>query len=683
MNRNKTHSLIIVIITIACIGFSIVSFIERWEFWVSPVLVIGAAILWVLHVTQRMEVRYREMFYLLYGMFASFFYGMHETSFFDVAVVTMLMLVLYSLMDHYYMLNLILTEYAVIMSVQFTLALRSGSVVFSTINTSRVFLQAFTVLGVYLLSRITISNRREAAEVLAHRERDIESYDGDMEDFLSNISHELRTPINVVNGMSTLLIKKGTGAEAEAIREAGIRLSYQIEDIQDFTEIKRGRVVIEEENYMTTSLINDVVTGFRRYEDANELELVVDMDTDVPSMMRGDIRKLHKIFRHLLDNAVKFTQRGGVYIRVYAMPKAYGVNLCIEVTDTGCGMTRKDLSAVAKGLYQANKQRNRSTGGIGIGLPVVYGLSHAMGGFVKIESERGRGTTVRVTIPQKIVDGTPCLRLNAPLEGDVVFHVRSEKFKVPQVRDFSRNMAIHIAKGLKYPLYSAESVQEVERYLAKMNVAYIFMGQEEYEANAKYFDELSRQDIGVAVSAHTGFRPSAGSRVIVLPKPLYSVPVTMLLNEGKDACFTAREQERKPLFDGARALVVDDEPMNLVVATGLFRDYKMVTDTAESGREAIEKYKAGDYDIIFMDHMMPEMDGVEAMRRLREAAREKGVATPIVALTANAVSGAREMFLREGFDGFISKPINMSDFERIVKHVLPSSLVSYEGGDAK
>ena len=134
-----------------------------------------------------------------------------------------------------------------------------------------------------------------------------------------------------------------------------------------------------------------------------------------------------------------------------------------------------------------------------------------------------------------------------------------------------------------------------------------------------------------------------------------------------------------PLFKGVKALIVDDEPMNLVVATSLFREYDMIIETAPSGREAIKKYRDNDYDVIFMDHMMPEMDGVEAMKLIKASARDLDREIKVIALTANAVSGAREMFIREGFDGFIAKPINTADFERTMLKILPSEKISYEG----
>ncbi len=130
-----------------------------------------------------------------------------------------------------------------------------------------------------------------------------------------------------------------------------------------------------------------------------------------------------------------------------------------------------------------------------------------------------------------------------------------------------------------------------------------------------------------------------------------------------------------------RTLVVDDEPMNLVVARSLFSNYEMITETAASGKEAIQKYRTGEYDVVFMDHMMPEMDGVEAMKQIKYAAADTGRRIIVIALTANVVSGAREMFMKEGFDGFISKPINTADFERVMLQVLPDSMTEKGGAD--
>ncbi|MCR4896471.1 MAG: hybrid sensor histidine kinase/response regulator [Lachnospiraceae bacterium] len=680
MNQRKTENFIILLVSFGCISLTLESLLLHWEFWVPPLLIAGAILLWAMNLTGKPSFPVRKGNYLLFAILAVFYHGVHETSYFDVSIVIVLMMVAYSFFDARFMVNIFLAEYGIIMCIQFMLAMSNPEEIFTPLNISRLLLHVAIVIMIYFVCIKLIDDRAETEEIHRKKDEQIEYYNADMEDFLTNISHELRTPVNVVNGMSDVLIKKNGGKEARSIKDAGIRLAYQIEDIQDFTECKREKVMLEEEDYMSTSLVNDVVTSFRMMENAENLELVVDLDPSVPTAMRGDIKKLHKIFRHLLENAVKFTRKGGIYIRLFTEEMDYGANLCIEMTDTGIGMDRKAILAVSEGMYQVNKRRNRSSGGIGLGLFIVYGFAHRMGGFVKIESEKGNGTTVRVTIPQRVADAHPCLAIDGNFTGDILFHVRSGKYKVPKVRDFYRYMATHVARGIRVPLYSAETVQEIERLREKLNVTFIFMGQEEYEANPSYFDELSKGDMVVAVSAYAGFHPTPGSCVITMPKPLYGYPVVKILNEGKAAKnIEYADRFVKPVFRNLKALIVDDEPMNLVVATSLFADYHMDIDTAASGQESIRKFCDGDYDVVFMDHMMPEMDGVEAMKLIKEAATDLGKKAVVVALTANSVSGAREMFMKEGFDGFIAKPINLSDFERVMLQVLPESKIDRGG----
>ena len=679
MERTKTNRFIITLASIAGVGLAVESVLLGWEYWVPPLIIIGAVLLWVMHIIEVPEVKTREVYVFLYVVLVVFFHGVHDTSFFDVVVTMSLAFTIFSLMDRMFMMHALFFEFMVISVIQMVLAINSGGIDFSAFNISRMILHLVAVCCIYLSCIKAIHNRHAATAVMREKDEQIEGYDADMEDFLTNISHELRTPVNVVNGMSDLLIKKDVGDEVFSIRDAGIRLSYQIEDIQDYTETKRHNVILEEEDYMPTSLINDVVTSFRLHEDETDLELVVDISTKVPAMMNGDIKKLHKIYRHLLENAIKFTRTGGIYIRMNTEEAPYGVNLCIEVTDTGIGMSVKDLENVSEGMYQANKTRTRSSGGIGLGLSIVYGLAHSMGGFVKIESEKGVGTTVRVTIPQKVVDDHMCLELSESFTGVVIFHVRSDKYSVPRIRDFYRDVAVHIASDIRVPLYPAETIREIDALMERLDIRYIFMGEEEYNENPEYFDNLSKGDMVVVVSGRHGFKPRAGSGVMVMPKPLYAYPVMKILNEGKDATnIELGDSLVRPSFEGIHALIVDDEPMNLVVASGLFREYGMIIETASSGRESIEKVANNEYDIVFMDHMMPEMDGVEAMKRIRKVAEDKRIQIAVVALTANAVSGAKEMFLREGFDGFIAKPINIPDFERVVQRVLH---ISHKGGD--
>ena len=679
MGDIRKERLVMVIVTISALGCILQNVVSKWEFWVPPIIVIGMILIWVRHLSLEGDsVKRYNMYYLFTGLLI-FYYGIHNVGYFEISLYTVLFMAIFSLSDRVVILNLILLEYAALMVLQYIFHIRTDGITMDTSSITGTILYISTVFSMYFFCRFTLNYRITADEKMEKWQAAVKENNDDMEDFLSNISHELRTPVNVIGGMTSILKKEQDEEELEAIESACRRLSYQIEDIQDYTEIKRGELVLSEENYMVISLINDVVSLYKSYENKKNLEFIVDLDPKTPTLLNGDIKKLHKLFRYLLDNALKFTRKGGIYVRVYSMPQKYGVNLVIQVTDTGVGMTRSDMANVSKGMYQANKKRNRSTGGIGIGLPIVYGFVHKMGGFVRINSKRGRGTTVRLTIPQKVVNPTPCLALDEGAAKDLIFYIKPEKYKEPQVRDFYRSMAVNLATGLHLRLYSATDVKELERLLGDLDVSHIFTGQEEYAQDKDYLDQLAEKGYKVVVNADDTQALHRGKSVMAMAKPLYSFPIVRIINEGEAGEAKGFDEGKNLDVKGMSALIVDDEPMNLVVASGLLRGYGMIVDTAESGKEAIEKYDSAEYDVIFMDHMMPEMDGVEAMKRLRFIADEKGRHPIMIALTANALSGAREMFMNVGFDGFVAKPIDIKEFERVMKNVLPDHTGEKEG----
>ncbi|MBO7335438.1 MAG: HAMP domain-containing histidine kinase, partial [Lachnospiraceae bacterium] len=205
MDRIKNEKFIILLATLACIGLSVESIVMGWEFWVPPLILAGAVSLWVMDLSGHVPVGIRKAYYLVYAMLALFYHGVHETSFFDVAVVFMLVMVAYSLLDSIYMMNLFLLEYVVVMVIQFVMAFRGETVSLGTLEISRVILHVIAVVLVYFTCIRSINDRAEAENTDKEKEERIKAYEADMEDFLSNISHELRTPVNVVNGMSDLL----------------------------------------------------------------------------------------------------------------------------------------------------------------------------------------------------------------------------------------------------------------------------------------------------------------------------------------------------------------------------------------------------------------------------------------------------------------------------------------------
>ncbi|MCR5402299.1 MAG: response regulator [Butyrivibrio sp.] len=670
----RSHNIVLVILTITSIGAMAESLFRGWEMWVPPLIGAGIIAAWWMHIIQYGEASMRENYYLIFAMLVSFYHGVHRTSLFDNMVISAMLMGTMVLLRKKRFLRLLLAEYFLLLAIQLGMAAYYGEDLSDSVTVSRIGLHVVAIAILYTALSASLEKGVSDDEEIDRLKREKSIYDHDMEDFLVNISHELRTPVNVINGLSDLILRKEKRDDVRSIRNAGLRLSHQIECIQDYSEIQRRDVKLEKDRYSVIALVNDVLTDYGLATRNQKLEFLVDLDPTVPAVLKGDFGKLHKIIKHLLNNAFKFTRSGGTCLRISALKKDYGINLIIEVTDTGIGMSQKSIESVSRGIYQANTKRNRSTGGIGLGLSIVYGLVRSMDGFVKIESERNKGTTVRVSVFQEVIDPSPCLSVTTDRFINGVLYIRPEKFSNARLGELYRNLAKNLAAGLRVNLYFAIDMDDITRLIARGDITHVFTGVEEYMEAPGYFDDLSEYDIVVAVSAGRDFAVSDGSGVIVMPKPLYVYPVVQILN-GKTgrAVGVQNEEKRKPEYNGVKALVVDDEPMNLVVAKGLFEEYKMMIETAESGMEAISRFEKDSYDVIFMDHMMPEMDGVEAMKRIKRIAELEGRDVRIIALTANAVSGAKEMFLREGFDGFIPKPIKISKFESVMDRVLSDS----------
>lgn len=660
------------------------SLLLGWETSAIILLLFGLAASWVLHITEKIPESIRLWLYFILTMLAVFFYGIHETSIYDLAPLMIMIIILYSVTEKYSIIRICVIMYYLIMGYDLIFVI-GDSVEFSPLVISRTLFHLVLVFVAGYMASILIQRHNKERKDTDDKIANLEETNRRTEDFLTNMSHELRTPINAVTGITAVMLKNEENADRRkdilSIHIAGHRLFDQIGDILDYTEIDTGRIKVSEDTYMILSVVNDIIVGKRLAERENMPELVFDIDAAIPSVLLGDEKKIKKILGHLIDNALKFTKKGGIYVRIYALRKEYGINLCIKVSDTGVGIAEEELEKIKERFYQSNSGRNRKAGGLGLGLPIVYGLVSAMEGFIQIESTEGKGTTVSVSIPQKVLDETPGMVVENRNDLCPACYLGAEKYEVPEVRDYYNEMISHMVQGLDIFLHRVSDMDELERLTSMYQLTHLFVEREEYEGNQSYFEELA-QDIKVVVAADTGFVLPQNSRVKFLKKPLYSLPIVNILNAGPSDDEVLLK-EKCMICPGVRVLVVDDEPMNLMVAEEIFKDYRMSVETAESGRKAIELCEKEDYDLIFLDHMMPEMDGVETLKHIRKTCTDTGRVLTAIAFTANAVSGAREMFLQQGFDEFVSKPVETLELERILRKVLPKASISFVDANCK
>lgn len=680
--QRVTHIIILLSYTIFTLGLTGESILLGWDMGAVMLLLAGLVVSWALHITGKVSENIRQWVYVVLTMLAFFFYGVHKTSIFDLAPVMILIIIMYISAGMYSIINLCVAVYLFTMLYNFMFV----SVFYKNLTYLIITRTLLHIVLVYMsgkLSKIIIrrrwQERKNADDIISA----LEETNRRTEDFLTNVSHELRTPINVVTGLTAVMLKneedEAKRNDILAVQMAGYRLFNQIEDILDYTEIDTGKIKVSEDSYMISSIVNDIISGNHMQKRENAPELIFDVDAKIPALLFGDGRKIKKIIKHLLDNSMKFTKKGGVYVRIYALPKQYGINLCIRVSDTGIGINEDNIAKIKERFYQLNGGRNRRAGGLGLGIPIVYGMVSAMEGFWQIESTEGNGTTVYVSIPHKVADASPCMSVDNRENLCLGCFLRPEKYAVPEVRSYYDEMITHMVQELELVLHRVFNFEELEKLLSMYKLTHLFIGREEYEENINYFEKLGKS-IEIAVISDDGIVLPEGSNVKLIRKPFFCLPVVSMLNAGTDKNSNGIENECM-ICPKVRALVVDDEPMNLMVAEGILRDYKMQVKTAESGLKAIEICGREEFDLIFLDHMMPEMDGVETLKQLRRIHTGEGRTLTVIAFTANAVSGARDMFLKEGFDEFVSKPIEYMELERVLKKVLPKAYIEFVDKD--
>ncbi|MBP3231839.1 MAG: response regulator [Anaerovibrio sp.] len=399
----------------------------------------------------------------------------------------------------------------------------------------------------------------DITDIIRAKER-AESADRAKSSFLANMSHEIRTPMNAISGMSEFIIRDTTDSfareNAMLIKSSAQSLLAIINDILDFSKIEAGKMDIINMPYQMSSIINDVITMINIRLQDTDVELILDVDENIPYSLIGDEIRIKQVLVNLLGNAIKFTHNGYIKVKMWfeKLPEEGYIKIFSCVEDTGCGIKPTDLVKLFSSFEQVDTKRNRSVEGTGLGLAISKRLCRSMGGDITVDSIYGKGSIFTWTIVNKVDDWKP-------------------------------------------------------------------MGKINKEANQ-------------------------------LQRKLFQYT------------FTA---------DMANVLIVDDNRVNLKVAEGMLMPYKIKTTCVESGAEALNLLSTTKYDIVFLDHMMPVMDGVECMYKIREMPGQHD--TVVIALTANAISGMREQYLEYGFQGFLAKPIDVKALDECLRQFLPEDKV--------
>ena len=686
--QTSRHLLLAIITTAFSGGLGLITLAMSWELWMVPLIGAGCLSVWLLHIGKIGSDTAYEALCAGLMLLEFFFFGVHEGSLFDIPAVACIIILALFMLNKKWVLYALVGLY-ILLLLYHALVLRTISWRLGFQEGLRLALGAAVTLGGAALAVYWIKLRSIQKKWYDQMLTELETAGRQNASFLSNVSHELRTPINMVIGISEVALGKRLAPDIRedmnSIKLAGKRLSNQINNMLDYTEIIEGTLTPAREEYMITSVLNDVITMTALQSNRQHLEIVFDIDPKVPAVLEGDAEKISHVLKILVENSIKFTEEGGVNVRIGFRPESYGVNLLIDIQDTGIGMTDSQMNQMYEDFYQADSGSSRLAGGLGLGLPIARGLLNAMGGFIHFESRGQDGLHAHIVIPQGMADGQPCIVLNHADQVCVACYFRPERYSCDEVRGYYDGLIRNLMEGLGINGYQTHSFEGLVKLRRGHPLTHVFVSQPEYEENREYYEDLAGA-LRVVVIAEREFAVDSGSKLYVMHKPFSALSVANLLNGDLGARGFAEAQAagRKPFTcPGVRALAVDDEEMNLVVAKGVLGSYGIEVDICLSGREAVERCASTAYDVVFLDHMMPGFDGVQTLKKIRELQDGALQDLPVIALTANTVSGAREMFRSEGFTEFVPKPIERTVLERVLRRVLPKRFIQYGEGPAE
>ena len=680
--QTSIHLLLATIVTVVGTILILITLVIPWEFWMIPIILVGNSLVWFLHVGRLGSEQFYQNLCTGLLMVGFFFFGVHSNSLFDIPAVACMMILVFSMFDKKRLLFMTAVLYVVELMYHW-LVLGTITPDMEDTEVVRLVLGVCVTVGAISIARYRINRRLETRRDFDKTLRELETAGRQNAVFLSNVSHELRTPINMVIGISEVVLEKEKSPEIKkdmlSVQLAGKRMSTLINNMLDYTEIVEGTLTPSMHEYMITSVLNDVITMSVMQGGSSPLEMVFDIDPKVPAVMMGDSEKITHVLKIIVENSIKFTEEGGINVCVGCRKESYGVNLTIDIYDTGIGMTDSQMNQMFDDFYQADTGSSRLASGLGLGIPIARGLLHAMGGFIHFASKDRKGLEAHIAIPQVVVDDSPAVSLDNPEKLCIACYFRPERFSCDEVRGYYDKLIYHLVDGLGIEGYQAHNFEGLLKLLDTHPLTHVFIAQTEYEGNMDYYEGLS-QKLRVGVIVDRDYEPKKNSRLMIIRKPFFALSIANLLNgEADENEFEeAQAAGRKPFScKGVRVLAVDDEEMNLVVAKGVLGSYGIQVDTCQSGKEALERCGNTPYHMIFLDHMMPGFDGVETLRRIREMNGGMYEDLPVVALTANTISGAREMFRNEGFTEFIPKPIERTVLERVLRKSLPEECIEY------